>query len=760
MIAEMPGGDGYTDGEGRAAGSAARDERDLTIVADRTAERALGGPSGVFSAIHETIGRRARIGRDRENEIVVDDLLVSRLHAELRARPDGAHELVDLGSRNGTFVNGRAVERVAVRENDIVTVGHHTFRLVGSGLEEYVDTGSISFEARGLRVVAPGGRTLLAGVTFSLEERAFLAVAGPSGSGKSTLLGALTGLRRATAGQVLYDGQDLYRRYDELRNRLGYVPQEDVVHRVLTVAQALDYAAQLRFPPDVDRTQRTAAIGEVLAELAIADLRDQTIDQLSGGQRRRVAVAMELVTKPSLLFLDEPTSGLDPGNERALMTMLRKLADAGHTVITVTHAMESVGLCDRLLILAPGGRPAYFGPPQLGPAAFDCDDLQEVFELLNARPERDWSEVLAAGPASVGLGGRPASQPGANEPALIEAARSEPAVIEPPPAEPARSERSEGSTVSAAARSLLVGARRKASQFSVLVRRQARVIAADRRNAVLLVAQPLVLGVLMLAALPAHQLAAPGAGQVRAVSEAGLVLLVMILGATWIGAANAIGEIVRERPIIQRERASGLAVLPYVASKVAVLGTLTAAQCVVMALLALARQGSHDQGSLFPAPLPELVLAAVLAGVCGMALALLISAVASTADQAMTILPVILVLEMLLAMGGLFPNLIDKPVLKQLSYAAGTQWAFAASASSADLGRMQAFNAIAREAPTLQLDAPLTRFESLATGLSEPASWQHRPATWLEDVGILLGIGGLAVLATGLAVRARPPGEA
>jgi ABC-type multidrug transport system ATPase subunit len=746
MIAEMPGGDGYIDGEVRAAGTAARDERDLTIVGDPTAERALGGPSGVFSAIHETIGRRARIGRDPENEIVVDDLLVSRFHAELRERPDGAHELADLGSRNGTFVNGRAVERTAVRENDIVTVGHHTFRLVGSRLEEYVDTGSISFEARGLRVVAPGGRALLNGVTFSLEERAFLAVAGPSGSGKSTLLGALTGLRRATDGQVLYDGQDLYGRYDELRNRLGYVPQEDVVHRVLTVAQALDYAAQLRFPPDVDRTQRTAAIGEVLAELGIADLRDQKIDRLSGGQRRRVAVAMELVTKPSLLFLDEPTSGLDPGNERALMTMLRRLADAGHTVITVTHAMESVGLCDRLLILAPGGRPAYFGPPQLAPAAFACVDLQDVFELLNAQPEHDWSEVLTAGSASVGRGGRLASRP-ALQPG------------ESPPAEPARSEPSERSTVSAAARSLLVGARRQSSQFSVLVRRQARVIVADRRNAILLVAQPLVLGVLMLAALPAHQLAAPLAGQVRAVSEAGLVLLVMILGATWIGASNAISEIVRERPITQRERASGLAVLPYVASKVAVLGTLTAAQCVVMALLALARQGSHDQGSLFPGPLPELVLAAVLAGICGMALALLISAVASTADQAMTILPVILVLEMLLAMGGLFPNLIDKPVLKQLSYAAGTQWAFAASASSVDLGRMQAFNAVAREAPTLQLDAPLTRFESLATGLSEPASWQHRPVTWLEDVGILLGIGGLAVLATGLAVRGRPPGE-
>jgi len=735
----MPERDGYTDVEGRAAGSAAEDERGATVVDGHAAGRALGGPSGVFSAIHETIGRHTRIGRDPENEIVVDDLLVSRFHAELRAGPDGTHELLDLGSRNGTFVNGRLVDRAAMQELDIVTVGHHMFRLVGSDLEEYVDTGSISFEARELGARAPNGHPLLAGVTFSLEERSFLAVAGPSGSGKSTLLGALSGLRPATGGQVLYDGQDLYRRYDELRNRIGYVPQEDVVHRVLTVSQAMDYAAQLRFPPDVDRTQRTAEIDEVLSQLGVAGLRDQVISRLSGGQRRRVAVAMELVTKPSLLFLDEPTSGLDPGNERGLMTMLRNLADAGRTVITITHSMESVRLCDRLLILAPGGRTAYFGAPQLAAAAFDCDDLQEVFELLNAHPERDWSDVLATGRV------------------VAEVADSLPDPVAP--ADELSPARAEGSGIGATVRSLLAGARRESSQFSVLVRRHARVIVADRRNAVLLVAQPLFLGILMLFALPAHQLGAPASGHIRAVSEAGLVLLVVILGATWIGAANAIGEIVRERPIIQRERASGLGIAPYVASKVVVLGTLTAAQCAVMALLALARQGSAGPGSLFPSPLPELVLAAVLAGICGMALALLISAVASTVDQAMTVLPVILVLEMLLALGGLFPDLVDKPVLKQLSYAASTQWAFSASASSVDLGRMQAFDAVAREVPSLQLDAPVTRFESLANGLGEPAGWQHRPVTWVEDVALLLGIAGLAVVAAGVAVKRRRPGE-
>ena len=697
-------------------------------------ELSVRGVSGVFSGIHEAIGERTRIGRDPQNDIVVDDPLVSRFHAELRVRPDGRHELVDLRSRNGTFVNGRAVDRAILEELDLVSTGHHTFRLVGAGLAEYIDTGSITFQAAGLEVRVPNGHTLLHDVTFSLDERSFLAVVGPSGAGKSTLLNALTGFRPATAGRVLYDGRDLYEDYDELRLRLGFVPQGNVLHEALTVGQTLEYAAQLRFSRDVTSAERRLQTAELLDQLGIAAMTDAVVGRLSGGQRRRVAVAVELVTKPSLLFLDEPTSGLDPGNERALMTMLRSLADGGRTVIVVTHSMQSIRLCDRLLVLARGGSPAYFGAPQLAPAFFECEDLQEVFQLLNSDHERDWSAALRADPAYAGqLEAILAEQPASGEPDKRARVRT------------------------AGPRVLIRDARRWSSQFGVLVRRYLHVIAGDRRNVALLVLQPVILGLLMLVALPAHELAAPGAGQVRAVSRAGLVLLVILVAATWIGASNAVREIVRELPILQRERAAGLRVLPYIASKVAVLGTLTIVQCAVMALLALARSGSHDQGSLLSSPVLELVIAAVLAGLAGMALGLLISALASTADQAVTVLPVVLLLELLLAMGGLFPDVVDKPVLKQLSYAASTQWSFAAAASSVDLGRMQALDSVGRDAPTIRLDDPIGKFDSLATSLQESPSWQHEPSAWLEDVGAVVLISGLALLAAGIAVSRRRP---
>nr|WP_244258533.1 FHA domain-containing protein [Streptomyces sp. Tu 2975] len=193
--------------------------------------------------------RTVRIGRSPENELVVDDLVVSRRHAELRTRPDGTYEIVDLGSHNGTYLNGMPVDRAPVRAGDIVGVGHSAFVLVGDELQEFVDTGEVSLDVQELTVSVDRGRkTLLDHVSFPVGEKCLLAVVGPSGAGKSTLLNALTGLRPAQRGTVLYDGRDLYRDYAELRRRIGLVPQDDILHAQLTVRRALSYAAELRFP--------------------------------------------------------------------------------------------------------------------------------------------------------------------------------------------------------------------------------------------------------------------------------------------------------------------------------------------------------------------------------------------------------------------------------------------------------------------------------------------------------------------------------
>ncbi|MGW7191451.1 FHA domain-containing protein, partial [Streptomyces sp. NPDC054838] len=336
--------------------------------------------------------RTVRIGRAPDNDLVVDDLVVSRRHAELRALPDGSYEIADLGSHNGTYLNGAPVQRARVAEGDIVGIGHSAFCLVGDQLQEYVDTGEVSLAVQDLAVAVDHGRkVLLDHVSFPVGARCLLAVVGPSGAGKSTLLGALTGLRPADQGTVLYDGRDLYRDYAELRSRIGLVPQDDILHAQLTVRRALTYAAELRFPQDTAKAERQDRVDEVIRELGLRERADQAIHSLSGGQRKRVSVALELLTKPSLLFLDEPTSGLDPGMDRSVMHMLRGLADDGRTVIVVTHSVLSLDVCDRLLVLAPGGRVAYFGPPGETLGFFGFAEWPEAFEAFENQQDRDWA---------------------------------------------------------------------------------------------------------------------------------------------------------------------------------------------------------------------------------------------------------------------------------------------------------------------------------------------------------------------------------
>ena len=678
---------------------------------------------GRLTGVHEA-ARLVRIGRAPENEIVVDDLLVSRHHAELHRLPAGRYELTDLGSHNGTFVNGRRIEQALLQEFDVVSVGHCVFRLVGHALEEYVDTGKVSFEAVGLTVEVDGS-TLVEDVSLSLRECALVGVVGPSGSGKSTLLGALSGLRPAQRGFVFYGGRDLYADYEELRQRVGVVPQDDVLHRELTVSRTLEYAAELRFPADVPREERLQRVDEVIRELGLEGRRNVPIEQISGGERKRVSVAVELLTKPSLLFLDEPTSGLDPGYERSLMELLRTLADGGRTVIVVTHSVQSIRLCNRVLVLAPGGKTAYFGPAQLAPAYFGREDFQEVFQDLSADTDVDWAAQFRAHP---------------DHERYVATAEGEPEV--------------EGEREPAAP---VVRRGGWFGQFTTMTRRSGEVLAGDRRNLALLLLQAPVLGLLMLLALPTGQLGPPEDGAIRLAAKGGLVLLILVLGATWLGASNAAREIVKELPIYRRERAVGLSISAYVASKVVVLSAITVLQAVVLVTLATARQGGPADAVALGSPRLELIAVVALAGLAAMSLGLLVSALATRLDRAMTVLPVLIIVEMILAMGGVFPEVVRQPVLKQLTYVAGTQWGFSAAASTTGLSDLEPLNGLAEAVPTVDLSRPQATADGLVRALRGNPRWDHGLEAWGTSMLALLGLTFAGIVGAGLALRRYDP---
>ncbi|WP_236242104.1 FHA domain-containing protein [Streptomyces sp. CC228A] len=669
---------------------------------DEVRPGSLPGATGAFrrpTSVRPLPGGTVRIGRDPGNDVVVDDLVVSRRHAELRLRPDGTHWIHDLGSHNGTFLNGRRVGTARVTAEDVVGIGHCAYVLVGGRLVEYTDTGEVSLDVQGLSVTVGGARdgtrrTLLDGVSFPVGEKQLLAVVGPSGAGKSTLLNALTGLRPADRGTVLYDGRDLYREYAELRQRIGLVPQDDILHLQLTVRRALGYAAELRFPQDTARAEREARVAEVLRELGLEQRADQPVHSLSGGQRKRVSVALELLTKPSLLFLDEPTSGLDPGMDRSVMHMLRGLADDGRTIIVVTHSVLSLDVCDRLLVLAPGGRIAYYGPPGEALGFFGFAQWPEAFEAFETDRARDWAGRF---------------RDSAFRQRYVEPA---PPHREPPPG-----------AGTAAPPAPPPKAQSWGSQLRTLVRRYAAALSADRTFLAIMVALPFVMGAMA-----------------RALSEGRLgpesslnVLLILCVGGVLTGAANAVRELVKERTIYRRERAVGLSRSAYLMSKVVVLGLVTVVQAVVLTLVALVGVplGAPDgQGMLLP-PLVELVVAVAALSFTAMTLGLLVSALVRKEEVTMPLLVLLAIVQVVFC--GALLEVRGTPVLEQLAWLVPSRWAFAAMASTVDLGAT---------VPGPKADDPL---------------FAHSVGTWLLDMGVLLALAVVFLFAVARLLRRHEP---
>jgi ABC transport system ATP-binding/permease protein len=596
------------------------------------------------TALHQLRTARRTIGRAVDNDLVVADVLVSRHHAELERTPLD-WQVRDLGSANGTFVNGRLVTEAALTEGDLLGIGHTLFELSGEQLVEYVDRGDVDVEAVDL-VVTRDGRRLLDDVAFHLPGRNLTAVLGPSGSGKSTLLGALTGARPADSGTVCYGGRDLYADYDELRQRIGLVPQDDILHPQLTVSRALSHAARLRFPPDVPAAEREQRIGEVLDELGLAERAGQRIDTLSGGQRKRTSVALELLTRPSLLFLDEPTSGLDPGLDKQVMQSLRELADAGRTVVVVTHSVANLNVCDRLLILAPGGRVAYDGPPAEALGYFRVTDFAEVFLLLEREKAEDWTARLRSSEVS-----RPVPHP------RVEGARM------PGPAAP-----------SSRIRLALV-------QYRVLCRRTLDVIAADRTYLAFLVALPVLLSGLAHA-IPSDD----GLSTARGAPGATQLLLVIVMSGALMGTAVSVREFVKERTVYQRERAIGLSRAAYLAAKLTVLGAIAAVQAAVFAGLAQVGVEPPPDPVLVGSGQLEIALAVIAVACSCMVLGLLISTAISNADRGMPLLVMSVMVQLVLS-GALFV-VAGRPLLAQVSWAVPFRWAYAMGMVTLDVSRL------------------------------------------------------------------------
>jgi ABC-type multidrug transport system ATPase subunit/pSer/pThr/pTyr-binding forkhead associated (FHA) protein len=664
------------------------------------------------------------IGRAADNTLVLAHPQVSAHHARL-VREGGTYRILDLNSTNHVYVNSELATSHLLKLGDEIRIGPYRLVYEANQLTQYDESNFIRIDAQNLKKTGNNNVVLLNNISVVVPPRKFVALVGGSGAGKSTLMDALNGLRPAREGKVLYNGQDYYHNIAAFSTQLGYVPQDDIVHRDLTVERALYYAAKLRLPGDFTNEQIEQRIKEVLEDVEMTGRRKLLVKKLSGGQRKRVSIALELLANPSIFFLDEPTSGLDPGLDRKMMYLLRKLADKGHTIVLVTHATNNINTCDYVCFLAQGGRLAYFGPPDEAKAFFGKNDFAEIYTSLEPTDEqpnapedaearyklsKEYQEYIAQpmrevpGANGQGLNGRPKE--------IKRAKRGNPfkqfALLSRRNFELLRNDRS---TLIL----LLLQAPLLALLLTLLIRMEVGTGIFNANNEIQ--CSPRIFAASAVSATNPNGLIgiqtnggnalvdcnriitflkndpngisyAHSKGGVNtalqdfiATSTGGLnaerALFIVAFMAVLFGVLNGTRAIVKEISIYRRERTVNLGIVPYVSSKVFVLGLFALYQSAALLLIVYAFEPFH-QGIFLPIVL-EAYITVVLAALIGLLSGLAASAFAANEDSANSLIPFLLIPQLVFA-GVEIP--LKEGILQTAAMFFPMRWAMVALGSS------------------------------------------------------------------------------
>jgi ABC-type multidrug transport system ATPase subunit len=582
-------------------------------------------------------GDRNVVGRGNLATVQLPDPQVAHRHCEI-VRDGPGWRVVDLASGRPTLLNGTPITTAPFRPGDQLRVGPYTLTLDPEG-REIAAAGVSSFSALSVRNLKRriGRVSLLDDVSFTVFSGEVIAVVGPSGGGKTTLLSAIAGIAPADTGDVLLDNSDFHALLANDRSLVGIVPQDDVVHAELTVEESLYYSGRLRFPRSTPNAAIRKEVDRVLDELSIAHIRKSRIGDalrrgVSGGQKKRVSLGQELLTRSTkVLFLDEPTSGLDPQTAQDIVKLVRQLADDGRIIFIVTHDVTPsvMAMVDHLLVLAPGGRLAWFGPPDEGSEYFGVASPDEIFGKLPDKPPEEWGRAYRHGAA------------------FRKFVRTREHLLG-----------IDGVSVDKKARRVLAR-RSRWLQFRTLAARYSLTKWRDRTGMLVLLAQAPILATAMKIVFPEPDPA---------------TMFMLVLSALWFGASGSVRELIADRTIWRREARVGVSTLPYVASKVWVLGRLVVVQCTLLAGMnwLLLHMYSRSYSLL------ELVGVTSMTGLVGMALGLWMSSLFTSSEAAVGTLPVLLIPQ--ITFGGLIVKVKEmSAIAKLVSYAMITRYAFEAA---------------------------------------------------------------------------------
>lgn len=642
--------------------------------------------SSLKESIHLEDEALVTFGRGQKAGVAIEQPLVSSLHASVSV-DRGKVVVRDLGSMTGTFVNGTRIgNAVEIDPGALVQIADQRYRLASNARTlEPVDTSLDSIEAVGVEISTGHGhrqKKLLEDVSLVIQPGELVAVMGPSGAGKSTLLSIVNGQAIPSRGQVIIGGLDLHDHFELFRGRIGFVPQDDILHADLTVWQALWYAARLRLPADTTEDEITDRIKHVISQLGLEGTEhtrvgDQRKRGVSGGQRKRVNLAMELLTDPPILVLDEPTSGLSSTDALAVIALLRTLASSGKTIIVTIHqpSLDAYQLFDAVAVIARDkstqeiGRLAYFGRAWPDAVEFfePCQsgsqtptNVDGLLRGLSTKPVLGWVHAWQASACrSIWVDGRAGDCP---------ESKGHRARLRPKPVA-------------------------QFMQWKTLVRRNIAVKIADRWNTLVLFAQaPLIAG--LIAAVFASVLRSTPtiATWARSGLDMATTMFVVALAAIWFGCSGTAREIVNEWPVYRRERMVGLSVISYLGSKVAILILLTVLQTIM--LVAIVGWGCGLQGSTW-----HHWMMLELAALAGGAIGLVVSASLNTSEAAAGVLPVLLL--PMIVLGGILVPVMNLPsAVQPVASVMPSRWAFEGLVVPEAMARPRIRQAVEKAAPS------------------------------------------------------------
>jgi ABC transport system ATP-binding/permease protein len=671
------------------------------------------------------------IGRDSEADIHLNESNVSRKHAVIR-NLDARYILEDLNSTNGTYVNGQCVQSVELHDGDLIEIGNFILTFANGQVTPYQSSGMrLDVENLSRDVNTRRGKLrILDTVSMSVLPREFVAIVGGSGAGKSTLLNALVGIRPGT-GQVTLNGHDFYREFEHFRGQLGYVPQNDILHTTLTVEKALEYVARLRLPAHITADERRQRIAAVLDTVSMntETIRRTRIGNLSGGQRKRVSIAAELLADPKLIFLDEATSGLDPGLEKKMMHTLRRMADEGRTVVLITHATDNIVQSDHVAFLSQG-RLIYFGPSQETLDFFEVEEFSDIYEKIENHGQH-WREVFE-------------EKKPANFQKYVNGRRT---------------------TARSAPKRELPRIRfnplDSIRQFIVLTQRALSVMFSDPVTLFLMLLLLPVTGFLQLIigskeiltgdlTILADPLAAAKTmvENYAPYAKTNTFVFVMGLEAVLTGLFVPSNDLVKERSIFLRERMVNLKVLPYLMSKAFIYSIFVVVQVVLYLLILALRFDFPEQGLYLPGVL-EIFLTLFLTMMAGITFGFILSAISRSTEMAIYLLTMLLFFQFFFA-GTVFD--LRGNSFEPLSYFSTTRWSLTALGVTIDMPRIVESTILCSDVPSNPLD-PNSATETVCQHYPEAANdllINYDDELLLQSWMVLIGMSLLFLTVTGI----------